>query len=154
MAADPNPVQAALSVLSYSTNSGGAYTPFGTEVINVEPDKMMRKELERKLKGVARVQKLGARKNYGNLTVTIEYSSATFALVSGWWETNTGPSSSGVHTIWLRDEMDDTGGTNGSRLVYKGFVKDVQPPKTPGEDEVEQFSFTFAVDDFAFAPGA
>lgn len=147
MAADANPVMAALSVLSYSTNSGSSYTPFGTEVINVEPDKQLRKVLERKLKGVARVQKIGARKDYGNVTVTLEYSSTTFSLVSGWYEANTNP-------LWLRDEMDDTGGTNGSRLVYKGFVSDVSPPKTPGEDEVEQFSFTLAVDDFAFTAGA
>jgi len=147
MAADSNPINAALSALSYSTNSGGAYTAFGTEVVNVEPSDKLRKVLERRLKGVARVQKLGARKDYGELVVTLEYSSTTYALVDGWYENNTNP-------LWIRDEMDDTGGTNGSRLVYKGFVSKIGQPKTPGDDEVEQFSFTLAVDDFAFTAGA
>jgi hypothetical protein len=143
MAVASNPLNTAEFDLEYATDgTGSSYTPFGSEVIDVQPDEFMRKVLERRLLNGTRVQKITGRIDYGNLKVTLEYSSATFAIVLGWQTTKT--------RVWIRSSAEDTGGTSDSKLVYKGYVSGVTPPATPGDDAVAQFSFTLACDDFAW----
>ena len=143
MAVASNPLNTAEFDLEFATDGTGAsYTAFGSEVIDVQPDEFMRKVLERRLLNGTRVQKIVGRIDYGNLKVTLEYSSATFNTVLGWQTNKT--------LVWIRSSAEDTGGTSDSKLVYKGYVSGVKPVATPGDDAVAQFEFTLAVDDFAW----
>lgn len=150
MAALTNPLNSAECDWDYSVNSGGAYTPFGTEIVNVVPTGFKRKVLERRLLNVTRVQKYLARIDYGELKFTCEYSSATFTTVFGWQTSKT--------AVWLRVQPEDTGGGGDSSIIFKssafGGIFDVVPFSTPGDDEIMTFEFTMAVDDATFAAGS
>lgn len=141
-----NPLNSALATLEYSTNSGGLWTAFGTEVVDGVPGAQSNKVIERRLLGVTRVQKYVARVNYGDGTVTLEYSSATYTTVLGWRDNKT--------NVWLRETSPDTGGANGSRQVLKGYVSDLTPPPAKGDDDTQTFSFKLATDDYAFTAAA
>lgn len=143
MAVATNPLNTAEFDLEYAVDgTGSSYTAFGAEVIDFNSDGFKRKVLERRLLNGTRVQKLTARIDYGNVTTTLEYSSATFNTVLGWQTNKT--------YVWIRSSAEDTGGSSDSKLVYKGYVSDVTPPATPGDDAVAQFTFMLTVDDFAW----
>lgn len=143
MAVASNPLNTAEFDLEYATDgTGSSYTPFGSEVIDFQVETFERKVLERRLLNGTRVQKIVARIDYKSCTTTLEYSSATFNTVHGWFANKT--------NVWLRSSAEDTGGTSDSKLVYKGYVSGITPPSTPGDDAVAQFTFTLANDDFAW----
>lgn len=142
MAVTANPLNTAEFDIEWSVNSGGAYTAFGSEVIDFQPEAFERKVLERRLQNGTRVQKITARIDYKSCTTTLEYSSATFNTVLGWQTNKT--------LVWLKVMADD-GSVGDSTVIYKGYVSGVTPPATPGDDAVAQFSFTLANDDAAFS---
>jgi hypothetical protein len=149
MAALTNPLNTAEVDLEYSLNSGSAWVAFGSEIVDVQPSEFMRKEIQRKLLNVTRVQKYLGRIDYGDLKVILEYSSVTFALVLGWQTNKT--------LVWIRTSPEDSGGINKSSIVFKsgahGGVKGVKPFNAPGDDEAVAFEFTLSVDDMLFTAG-
>lgn len=134
-----NPLNIADFDLEYSTNQGGAYTAFGADdVVDVIPDKWARKVIKRLLHNQdAELVHLG-KINYGNILTRLEHHSAIFNIVQGWIATrNT--------EIWLRHSAEDTGGTNDSSIVYKGFCHEVKPPESHGDDETAMLEFALAL---------
>lgn len=142
VAASP-PLNTANSVLAYSSDNSN-FTDL-VNIVNVEPNGRMRKVIERRLKGQTRVQKFVARLDDGELKVTSEYGSALFNTFETFFAAKT--------RIYMRDTMDDTGGTNGSKMLYDGYIKELTPPATPGDDADEIFSFTLAVNVMTFTTG-
>lgn len=143
-----NPLNAADFDLEYSINAGGAYTAFDVdEVVDVIPDEAARKIIERLLLNQDDVLKHLGKVNWGNIRVRIEHHSAAFGLVFPWLTVrNT--------DIWLRYEANDTGGTNDSRLVFKGKLATVKLPEAHGDDDTAMFEFTLALYSVLWTPAA
>lgn len=146
MPALTNPLNGAQATLEYSTNAGSAYTTFGTEVQKVTPGSQKNKVIERKLLGTTRVQKFVGRIDNGEASFDLEYSSATYTTVTGWRTAGT--------LMWIRLTAPDSGGTNGSRHVVKGYISEITPPEAKGDDDTMMFTFKIAIDDYAFTAGA
>jgi hypothetical protein len=137
-----NPRNRALFQLEYSTD-GTNFTAFGTEVKSAKPNgALARKMLERKLLGTPSVEIFPARIDYGTWDVALEYSSATFNTVYGWFTNKT--------LVYLREQADDTGGTNNSKHVTSGYIT-MEPPEANGEDEVAEFAFKLRARSYSFS---
>lgn len=144
MAAASPPLNTALSTLSYGTN-GSSYTAL-SNVLNVEPGGRVAKIIERRRKGILYVEKFAARIDHGTLKVTMEYGSALYDVFNTYF--------TGKTKIYVKDVMDDTGGTAGSQVVYYGPLSECMPPATPGDDADQEFSFTMAVETATFTAGS
>lgn len=140
-----NPRNTALFTLEYSTD-GTNFTSFGTEVVDVQPnDNLSRKMIERRLLNTTFVDIFPARIDYQTLKVILEYSSATYTTVLGWFTNKT--------LIFIRLSADDTGGTNNSRHRFSGYVM-AKPPAAPGDDQVALLEFTVRCRDYTFTAAA
>jgi hypothetical protein len=143
----------AMADLEYSTDLGETWTAFtealdednDSAVLDVQPSPKVKKIIERRALGTGRVRKRVGRNDYGTIKVMLAYDSPLFALVNAWDEDD---------EIWLRSTSDDADASNGSRHIFKGYVTEVTPPSTPGDDADEQFDFTLAVDNYAFEEAA
>lgn len=137
-----NPLNTANSVLAYSTD-GTTYTDFTGYIENVEPSGRMRKVINRLLLGGTTVVKYVARLDHGELKVTLEYSSAIYAVIDALFL---------AKTAWYnRLTMDDIGITAGSKHTFLGFIKELSAPPAPGDDKTATFNYTIAVNTYTFA---
>ena len=140
-----NPLNTANSVLAYGTD-GANFTDFTGYIENVEPSGRLRKIIQRLLLGGTTVVKYPARLNHGQLKVTLEYSSAIYAVIDALFL---------AKTRWYnRITMDDTGGTNGSKHVFDGYLSELSAPPTPGDDKTATFNFTIDVNTYTFTAAA
>lgn len=140
-----NPLNTAASVLAYGTD-GTNFTDFTGYIENVEPSGRMRKVINRLLLGGTTVVKWVARLDHGDLKVTLEYSSAIYAIIDALFV---------AKTRWYNKlTMDDTGGTNGSKHVFDGYLKELSGPPAPGDDKTATFTYTLAVNTYTFTAAA
>lgn len=142
-----NPLNTADWDWEYSTNQGSAYTPFdATGTVRVTLDEWARKVIERHLHNQDAVLKHLGKINYGNARVEFEHHSAMFNVAQGWVLTrNT--------EIYLRGEPNDTGGTNDSRVVLKGYAQAVKHTDTTGDDETALSAVVIALNDIDWTAG-
>ena len=118
-----------------------AFAPSKEEIV------WARKVIERMLHNQDAVLKHLGKVNYGNILVRLEHHSAIFNICQGWVATR------GTE-IWLRHSAEDTGGTNDSSIVYKGYCHRVKPPETHGDDDTAAFEFSLALFAIVWAAAA